>query len=379
MTVQTLSARLSTGTIHVEIEDAAMPADALFGFAERCNPKRAFLFVSKVLGRHIPVSPAAMRASFKALAARIPADLPGPVLVTGMAETAIGLGAGVHEEYAARRPAADAVYLCTTRHALGLPLMAEFQEEHSHATRHLLHVPADPTIAALVRQARSLIMVDDEASTGKTFANLHEALTGAGLDRIERVVLATLTDWSDGQAEAMIPGRVQSISLLSGRYRWDALPGAAVPAMPPVAMPAAPIEIRPEPARDWGRLGVIAHADTPDLAAGPGQKILVIGTGEHVWQPFRIAEKLERQGAKVHYGSVTRSPIATGHAIGRGLSFVDNYGMGVVNHLYNVDPQAYDRVILCSETPLSAIDPALIRGLTAGDRLPEIVEPEVHA
>ena len=29
----------------------------LLGFAQRINPKRAFLFVSKVLGRHIPVAP----------------------------------------------------------------------------------------------------------------------------------------------------------------------------------------------------------------------------------------------------------------------------------------------------------------------------------
>lgn len=33
-----------------------------------------------------------MAASFNALAAKIPADLPGPVLVIGMAETAVGLG-----------------------------------------------------------------------------------------------------------------------------------------------------------------------------------------------------------------------------------------------------------------------------------------------
>lgn len=33
----------------------------LLDFAQRINPKRAFLFVSKVLGRHIPVAPSTMR------------------------------------------------------------------------------------------------------------------------------------------------------------------------------------------------------------------------------------------------------------------------------------------------------------------------------
>ena len=61
----------------------------LLGFAERINPKRAFLFVSKVLGRHIPVSPHIMRHAFTDLAKLVPDDLPEPVLVIGMAETAV--------------------------------------------------------------------------------------------------------------------------------------------------------------------------------------------------------------------------------------------------------------------------------------------------
>ena len=67
------------------------------GFADTVNPKRAFLFVSKVLGRHIPVSPSIMRHAFTDLAELVPDDLPEPVLVIGMAETAVGLGAGVHQ------------------------------------------------------------------------------------------------------------------------------------------------------------------------------------------------------------------------------------------------------------------------------------------
>lgn len=45
--------------------------DDLLGFAERINPKRAFLFVSKVLGRHIPVAPSTMRRAFSDLASLI--------------------------------------------------------------------------------------------------------------------------------------------------------------------------------------------------------------------------------------------------------------------------------------------------------------------
>lgn len=57
-----------------------------------------------------------MAASFESLAAEIPPDLPGPVLVIGMAETAVGLGAGVHRAFSTTR--SDSVYLISTRHPL---------------------------------------------------------------------------------------------------------------------------------------------------------------------------------------------------------------------------------------------------------------------
>lgn len=55
---------LSCGTIQVTRERGKVALDDLFDIAERRNPKRVFLFVSKVLGRHIPVSPTVMRQAF---------------------------------------------------------------------------------------------------------------------------------------------------------------------------------------------------------------------------------------------------------------------------------------------------------------------------
>ena len=47
---------LPNGILHVTAQPDAVDIDELCGFAARINPKRGFLFVSKVLGRHIPVS-----------------------------------------------------------------------------------------------------------------------------------------------------------------------------------------------------------------------------------------------------------------------------------------------------------------------------------
>ena len=173
-----------------------------------------------------------MAASFERLAAGIPADLPGPVLVIGMAETAVGLGAGVHRAYRAGRP--DSVYLTSTRHPLGTRVFARFEEEHSHASAHLIHWPVDPEIRDLMLKARSLILVDDEASTGKTFLNLHRALVAAGLSNVERVVTCVLTDWTAGAARHAIGEPVTAVSLLTGSYQFHEDQSAPLPDMPNV-------------------------------------------------------------------------------------------------------------------------------------------------
>lgn len=359
-----LCVQLKRGVLEVKIEDTVLPAAELFGFAERRNPKRAFLFVSKVLGRHIPVRPAVMAAGFDSLAAQIPDDLPGPVLVIGMAETAVGLGAGVHRAYSAKR--SDCVYITSTRHPLGTELFARFEEEHSHASAHLIHLPTDPETRQLMLQARSLILVDDEASTGKTFINLYQALLDAGLHQLERVVTCVLTDWSAGAVGRAIGSRASSVSLLEGSYAFHEDPTAPLPDMPDVA--AVSIGAWPlSPEGDWGRLGVRHVEDTlaPGLQVRPGEKVIVIGTSEFVWRPFLLAERLERAGANVHFSSTSRSPIALGHAIGHALSFSDNYGLGIPNFLYNVRPGQFDRVLICSETPAPAVCAQLIEALGA--------------
>ena len=359
-----LHANLKRGRLEVEVNTSAFDPQALFCFAERRNPKRAFLFVSRVLGRHIPARPSLMADSFNALAAKIPADLPGPVLVIGMAETAVGLGAGVHRALSQTR--SDTVYLVSSRHPTGSELFTRFEEEHSHASSHLLHMPLVAVTRELMLTARSLVLVDDEASTGNTFINLSKALAEAGLDSIERIVTATLTDWSQGAVRCAMGDHVTSISLLDGRYTFAEDPTADLPEMPEVGSVAQgdwPLD----PRRDWGRMGVREHVDTlaPDLQVSPGERILVVGTSEFVWRPFLLAERLERAGADVCFSSTSRSPIALGHAINHALSFSDNYGLGIPNFLYNVAPGQFDRVLICSETPAAAVDPALISALNA--------------
>lgn len=357
-----IQVELTRGTLTLEAHVEKERLDELFGFAERRNPRRSFLFVSKVLGRHIPVRPSIMREAARALAARVPEGLPGPVVVIGMAETAIALGASIHRELCTRYP--DSLYLCTTRHPVNADILARFEEEHSHATQQVIHWPQEARHREILKTAQTLVLVDDEATTGKTFQNLIAALHAAGLTHFKSIVAATLADWSNHGLAERLGTEAHSVSLVHGRWSW------ARNERPPLEMPQVDILSTgawdPTTAPNWGRLGTVSHA-VPALASQievtAGERILVLGTGEFVWPPLLLAEHLEQLGATVFFSATTRSPIALGHSIETQLCFSDNYGIGIPNFLYNVKPGDYDRVLLCTETAEQLVDPSLLHKL----------------
>ena len=394
LTYQTNSATAKDGieqSNHYQLED-------LLGFAQRINPKRAFLFVSKVLGRHIPVAPSTMRHAFTDLANLVPDDLPEPILVIGMAETAVGLSAGVHQALQTRYP--NALLLNSTRHAQhddshdksSHSLLTTFSEDHSHASQHLIYQSADNVTQAQLLASKTLIMVDDEASTGNTCVNVVTALRNAGLDQLEQVHLTTLVDWSLNQNQAPvdvddnISARLPNIDfhrhhLLSGAWTWTDAPNPESITMPSVDTTEAGSQQLGNTG-NWGRFPTLDSTDSFDnylmkFQAAFNlfnqraqsekeqfdneqlpQRILVLGSNEFVWLPFLLAEWLETQtqNATVEFSALTRSPIALGGAITTMLSFSDNYGLGMTNFAYNVEPSDWDLIVLCVETSADSVD-----------------------
>jgi len=387
----TYQTNFSGDSKNYELED-------LLGFAQRINPKRAFLFVSKVLGRHIPVAPSTMRHAFTDLANLVPDDLPEPILVIGMAETAVGLSAGVHQALQTRYP--NALLLNSTRHAQhdgnhkknSHSLLTTFSEDHSHASQHLIYQSADKVTQAQLLASKTLIMVDDEASTGNTCVNVVTALRNAGLTELEQVHLTTLVDWSLNQNQAQadvddnISARLPNIDfhrhhLLSGAWQWTDAPNPESITMPSVDTTEAGSHTLGDTG-NWGRLPTLDSTDgfenyllkfqaafnvfnqqaQSEKASFEKeqlpQRILVLGSNEFVWLPFLLAEWLETQtqNATVKFSALTRSPIALGGAITTMLSFSDNYGLGMTNFAYNVEPSDWDLIVLCVETSADSVD-----------------------
>jgi len=348
---------LPTGRLDIAVEEAAWPLDSLCAFAARENPRRGFLVVSRVLGRHLPTPPQVMRQSVRDLAARIPADLPGPVLVIGLAETAVCLGQTVHEELRRATGRDDIHFLHSTRQQLDAPLLCRFEEPHSHASAHLIYRPDLPA-------PRALVIVDDEISTGTTLCNLADALVAAW-PQVEAIAVAALTDWSAGRGwQARMPRPTQTAALLTGRLDWTQ--GEAASADAAFDTAAASLG-RMARHRNFGRLGIdapIAPLPEDDLPAIAGP-LRIVGTGEFTWLPFRLAERLAERGHDVVVQATSRSPARVGAAMAAKLRFADNYGTGVPNYLYNADPADGRATWIAHETGAATIDPALVAALDA--------------
>jgi len=362
------SERLPTGLLEVDLYKGADELDALLGFAARANAKRGFLFLSKVLGKHWPVRASSMLEVHARLAAGVP-DGSGPVLFIAMAETAVGLGQGVFEAWLRANPGRDALFLHTTRYRVGTGPIIEFEEAHSHAPRQFLHMPASRHEQELLLRAQTIVLVDDEASTGNTFVNLAQACRRLN-PSIERVHLAVIANFmgraATGAARFGLPATLGA--LIDGEYRFEAAN------IPVDAAPAQRFDAQAERGAStaFGRLGLARPLRAPELlarrlAAGiaPGDKVLVLGTGEFMHASTLLGAALEAHGLDVVVQSTTRSPILTWGAVGHALTFPDNYGEGIANFLYNVAPGQYAHVLVCHETPPNAALRALAGQLGA--------------
>lgn len=354
---------LPTGTVEV-IAQGAWSLEALCDFAARNNARRGFLVVSKVLGRHMPARPSTMRRTFMDLAAMLDPDLPGPVLFIGMAETATCLGQGVHEEYLEMTGREDVVTMHSTRQIVPGQVMLRFVEPHSHASDHLLYVPTDPEVRHAVENARTVVLVDDEASTGTTFVNLATALIEciSSIERIETVVLA---DWTRDRAYLQrMPRPAGATSLLFGSLTWTPHAQTAQETVHPPRHAMGSMQIQ----HNFGRMGRLDVADEADALVEcvdlpEPSRYLVLGSGEFTYAPFRIAEELEKRGHDVVVQSTTRSPVHVGGAIANAIEFSDNYGTGVKNYLYNQLKEKGRIVVACHETPEGSMCPELHRQL----------------
>lgn len=354
---------LPDGRLTLDVDGDAVAED-FFTVAARDNPNRAFLFVSHLLGKHLPVSPHKMHAVHQQLAQQLylrTQDAAAPLLFVGMAETATALARGIYDCWLGMQPAQPSLYLATSRYCLSGYERLTFAEAHSHAPSIGLHVPRDPAWQQRFMHAQTLVLLDDELSTGKTFVNLVRTLQAQGLP-LKKVVMVALTDFSANHAAevdaALAPLLVERISLLQGQWHYHANRAPSVSdgwqaqGAQRVTLPTEH-DIAARGGTDSPLQFAPAVVETCHELLADSRSVLVLGCGEFMYAPYRLATLAAEQGVTVNFCATTRSPIRLWGAIKHCRTWLDPYGEGVRNFLYNYYRRAYDDVWLVSELPIN--------------------------
>jgi hypothetical protein len=347
---------LPTGTLNVgHLEGKTITEIA--GFASRYNNKRHFLIASKLLGKYIPARPSAISEAQKELASLyIPIN--HKTLFIGFAESCSGFGNGVFESTLDKNMQLidKSAYIHTTRqfkdghHDVSIA----FKEEHSHAVNQVIMRPQDETIKDVFESAETIVLIEDEITTGKTIKNLLNEYLSQVNNKIKRVVILTILDvrtLSDKvqliQSFPNIQIITHSLSNTSLRFYKEHDNDLFIPKNKYIGN-AISIPL------NTGRQGVMYRNENVSkqvseimLIIDKSTPITVIGTSEFTHWPKLFAEELEKNGYDVLMSSTSRAPLKVGNDIKTKLTFPDHYGEGIEHYLYNLD--ADRKSIFCYE------------------------------
>ena len=390
---------------------SVLEAPGLVLLGERANPKRSFLLVSTVLGKHVPLPVAVCRAAGAALALEVAGDpraaaaldvvLRGDVVaaatlleglartpargaqdatVVGFAETATGLTHQVGE-------ALDCAWLqTTTRHPDAAATGLAFEESHSHAPDQWLEpLPDDLPDGPLV-------LVDDELSTGATCANLIRVLH-ARQPRLAYVVACLVDARPDAAGPLDALARELEVAIdVVGLVRRPPVeapaPGWSGGALPTRRVPEQEVpgtfcsrEVAGPPRAERDGLDREARAAFRAAARGAADAVgplppgtLVLGCGEHLALPQLAALA---NGPATLTSSTTRSPALVtdiaGYPLQDGLAFAHPEAPGLPGYAYNVRAAQRPHVVVHLAEPAhrDAAGPLLHALQAAG--APEII------
>lgn len=386
----------------------------LFRMAARINKKRQFLFVSTVLGKHLAVRPQIPLLTGTLLAMMYQQHLTGQkvmasavvkalkdganldevqksiegtleltdeTLFIGFAETATALGHAVFNAFHS-----NAMYIHTTREVLpDFEPFVTFEEEHSHATSHRIYTEEPEFLL----QAKRIVLIDDEITTGNTVINIIETLIQK-FPLVRQYAVLSILDWRSQQQQTIFKQlevqwgiSIEFISIMCGNFSCSGIPSLTSTQPNLLTQVARDMDISPIQVyvdrkfyRSVAENGLInkypyllatgrfmltskQHVDQKQTIQAIAMQLqelrtngpaLVIGTGEFMYVPMQIASFL---GNDVYFQSTTRSPIYCtddlGYTINDKIAFESPENNGVTNFLYNLQSQSYTELFFIVE------------------------------
>lgn len=357
-------------SLNLEVPNNQPEFKALLGMALRKNKKRAHLLVSTVLGKHIPVAPSKAIDSANVMADEIAtkSEAGQKFTVFGYAETATCLGANVAHRLSETH---DVIYLHSTRYPVaGSTEYGSFEESHSHATSHHI-TPSDADM--LNNPERSIVLVDDEVTTGDTIMNTVRLLES--YSHHEKYFIATLTDMrTEKDLERFVEFEkemgitVQVVSLLathlfipegsvekaepiieqlkSVQESGKGLHGSISSSMHSYNVPSLTLGL---PSDGFVAVARTASAVASEIALERHERVLVLGLEEDMFFPMLVANEMNKNGFIADFSSTTRSPVIThddpSYAINSRIRYhvIDD---SEPRYAYNIHKEDYAKVIL---------------------------------
>lgn len=362
-------------------EERSYRKEELLRLAKRVNnPKRTYLLVNPLQGKHIPVSPGRALEMMCALGKAVKTAHGGRALVIGFAETATAIAAS-----AAMEIGGDCVYLQTTREAdETVDSWVYFSEEHSHATEQKL---CGDGLDRRIRDCDYVLLVDDEISTGKTILNIVSAIRKACPAAEEKeFVVASILNRVDEKMLPVFAGQgisfIWLLRLAAEDYEEKVRPFSVREACPPPTgkqEESAPmitvLSASVIPAHRGA--GIRDYVESCRAAAEEilrkteltkEEDVLILGTEEFMFPALLLGRQLEESGVvrSVKFHATTRSPIGVGtekdYPITNGVRLHSMYAAERVTYLYDLD--RYDSVIVFSDSPETVFE--AVRDLKRG-------------
>lgn len=346
------------------------PVEDVVKMAKRHNnPKRDFLFVNILLGKHIAVSGVEAIKMHQSLGDEVyqlflrKGWTDKKVLLVGFAETATALAQSLMY-YALRQkekfPLNIVAYVQTTREKIAKNdfINISFEEEHSHATTQKLYF--DPTLDYDV-----VLFVEDEITTGNTILNFIAQFEKYQSGK--QYAVASILNWqNDADEQKFVEKGVETAYLVRGKIKEE-LPQFSISEgytldlfdkdaqyeleLSATNNPRLPMTMSEfEKYEYFGNIeGKILKKFLATIPSKP--KVLVIGTEENMFLPTVLASMLNGD-----VKATTRSPIEPSFEDDYLISFrtVLNsaYEGGRTTYLYNMefgDMRKYRQFVLFIE------------------------------
>ena len=331
------------------------------------NARRSYLLVNPLQAKHMAVRPSMALDMMRCLGEKVARLAYRPKLLIAFAETATAIGGVV-----ANSLGEDCMYLATTRESLPEEEQLIFFEEHSHATEQkLYHSHLDQWL----ERTDSMVLLDDEFSTGKTLMNMIQQLKMQHPSIAAKHIIAA-SILNRLPAEKMEQLEKEGISFeyllhLPGQSYEEVLEKISIsePKAPPISESERNISVlsvaSPMPNARYGAnisnyrasyasmLQKAIAGLSEELAMA--KKVLVLGTEEFMLPGILLGEQIERAfpQVEVYSHATTRSPIGISeekdYPISEGYAIPSFYERNRKTYIYN--PASYDMILVVTDAP----------------------------